>query len=114
MQGLNEIYGRVVCHVLHTHWTDDPSRFVVGIQHIGASYHLDVQYLSTQAHPIHFIISHLTPTEPKKISTSAPRDSRRESWRLSKGLSARPKSRGQNKQLTATGKHKAGRTKRRR
>ncbi|RXK41007.1 hypothetical protein M231_01638 [Tremella mesenterica] len=36
--------------------------------------------------------------EPKKISTAGPRMSRRESWRLSKGMSARPKNQGgQNK-----------------
>ncbi|GFZ45831.1 hypothetical protein JCM24511_03563 [Saitozyma sp. JCM 24511] len=51
---------------------------------------------------------------PKKISTSAPRDSRRESWRLSKGMSARPKSRGQNSLGQSSGRRNAGRPKRRR
>ncbi|RSH93865.1 hypothetical protein EHS25_006515 [Saitozyma podzolica] len=51
---------------------------------------------------------------PKKVSTSAPRDSRRESWRLSKGMSARPKSRGQNSLGQSSGRRNAGRPKRRR
>jgi hypothetical protein len=54
------------------------------------------------------------PSAPKKISTSAPRDSRRESWRLSKGMSARPKSRGQNSLGQSSGRRNAGRPKRRR
>ncbi|WWC69220.1 uncharacterized protein I206_103157 [Kwoniella pini CBS 10737] len=32
--------------------------------------------------------------EPKKVSTSGRRGSRREEWRLSKGMSAKPKRRG--------------------
>jgi hypothetical protein len=51
---------------------------------------------------------------PKKVSTSAPRDTRRESWRLSKGMSARPKNKGQNGLGQAAGRRKAGRPKRRR
>ncbi|KAK1925100.1 hypothetical protein DB88DRAFT_487952 [Papiliotrema laurentii] len=51
---------------------------------------------------------------PKKISTSAPRDSRREQWRESKGMAARPKSTGQNRQGMAKGRRNAGKPKRRR
>ena len=50
----------------------------------------------------------------RKISTSAPRDTRREQWRLSKGMTARPKGKGLNRQGKATGRSKAGRPKRRR
>ncbi|CAK9782822.1 hypothetical protein CC85DRAFT_286409 [Cutaneotrichosporon oleaginosum] len=52
--------------------------------------------------------------EPKKISTSAPRGSRREEWRKSKGMEARPKLKGQNKLGRPISRHKAGKTKRRR
>ncbi len=52
--------------------------------------------------------------QPKKISTSAPRDTRREQWRLAKGMAARPKGKGLNKQGTAGARTKAGRPKRRR
>ncbi|KAL7424228.1 hypothetical protein Q5752_001814 [Cryptotrichosporon argae] len=50
----------------------------------------------------------------KKISTSAPRGSRREEWRASKGMDPRPKSKGQNRLGGARAKVKAGRPKRRR
>jgi hypothetical protein len=52
--------------------------------------------------------------ETKKISTSAPRGSRREEWRKSKGMEARPKLKGQNKLGRPISRHKAGKTKRRR
>ncbi|TXT10759.1 hypothetical protein VHUM_02264 [Vanrija humicola] len=51
---------------------------------------------------------------PKKISTSAPRESRREQWRESKGMAPRPKLKGQNKLGRPISRHKAGKTKRRR
>ncbi|ORY29972.1 hypothetical protein BCR39DRAFT_530367 [Naematelia encephala] len=51
---------------------------------------------------------------PKKISTAGPRDNRRESWRSSKGMVARPKKGALNSQGQAGGRHKAGRPKRRR
>ena len=50
----------------------------------------------------------------KKISTHGPRGSRREEWRKSKGLSARPKSRGMNRQGGIAAKSKPGRPHRRR
>ncbi|KAJ8086372.1 hypothetical protein PM082_005195 [Marasmius tenuissimus] len=50
----------------------------------------------------------------KRISTHGPRGSRREEWRLSKGLSARPKSKGMNRQGGVAARRKAGRSKRRR
>ncbi|KAH9978054.1 hypothetical protein BGW80DRAFT_1249660 [Lactifluus volemus] len=49
-----------------------------------------------------------------KISTHGPRGSRREQWRASKGMSPRPKSRGMNRQGTATARYKSGRSHRRR
>ncbi|KAL1409051.1 hypothetical protein Q8F55_005875 [Vanrija albida] len=52
--------------------------------------------------------------EAKKISTSAPRESRREQWRESKGMTPRPKLKGQNKLGRPISRHKAGKTKRRR
>ncbi|BEJ12814.1 hypothetical protein CspHIS471_0212740 [Cutaneotrichosporon sp. HIS471] len=52
--------------------------------------------------------------ETKKISTSVPRGSRREEWRKSKGMDARPKLKGQNKHGVPISRHKAGKTKRRR
>ncbi|WOO82679.1 uncharacterized protein LOC62_04G006162 [Vanrija pseudolonga] len=52
--------------------------------------------------------------ETKKISTSAPRESRREQWRESKGMAPRPKLKGQNKLGRPISRHKAGKTKRRR
>ncbi|KAH9844028.1 uncharacterized protein C8Q71DRAFT_730977 [Rhodofomes roseus] len=50
----------------------------------------------------------------KRISTHGPRDSRREQWRLSKGMSARPPSKGMNRQGGIAGRRKAGRSQRRR
>lgn len=52
--------------------------------------------------------------EPKKISTSGPRLNRREEWRMSKGLSIRPESKGMNRQGTAKARRKSGRSARRR
>nr|GAT53972.1 predicted protein [Mycena chlorophos] len=50
-----------------------------------------------------------------KISTHGPRGSRREEWRLSKGLAARPpRARGLNRQGEVGARRKAGRSKRRR
>ncbi|KAK7470876.1 hypothetical protein VKT23_002292 [Stygiomarasmius scandens] len=49
-----------------------------------------------------------------RISTHGPRGSRREQWRLSKGLSARPASKGMNRQGGIAARRKAGRSKRRR
>ncbi|THV03313.1 hypothetical protein K435DRAFT_774996 [Dendrothele bispora CBS 962.96] len=49
-----------------------------------------------------------------RISTHGPRGSRREEWRLSKGLSARPASKGMNRQGGIAARRKAGRSKRRR
>ncbi|KAF9516190.1 hypothetical protein BS47DRAFT_1341130 [Hydnum rufescens UP504] len=52
---------------------------------------------------------------PAKISTHGPRSSRRASWRLSKGMSARPKRADTlNKQGTVPGRRKPGRSHRRR
>ncbi|KAI5449797.1 hypothetical protein NCC49_004009 [Naganishia albida] len=51
---------------------------------------------------------------PKKISTSGPRMNRREEWRMSKGLSIRPESKGLNRQGTAKARRKSGRSARRR
>lgn len=45
--------------------------------------------------------------EPKKISTSVSRGSRREEWRKSKGMDARPKLQGQNKLGRPISRHKA-------
>ncbi|KAI0699421.1 hypothetical protein BC835DRAFT_1526272 [Cytidiella melzeri] len=50
----------------------------------------------------------------KRISTHGPRESRREEWRMSKGLPARPKSKGMNRQGVPAAKRKAGRSHRRR
>ncbi|KAI0721843.1 hypothetical protein C8T65DRAFT_629349 [Cerioporus squamosus] len=50
----------------------------------------------------------------KRISTHGPRNSRREQWRASKGMPARPKSRGMNRQGTVAAKRKSGRSHRRR
>ncbi|KAF9646972.1 hypothetical protein BDM02DRAFT_3098924 [Thelephora ganbajun] len=49
-----------------------------------------------------------------KINTHGPRNSRREQWRLSKGMSARPERKGMNSQGTASARRNAGRPKRRR
>ncbi|KAJ3790569.1 hypothetical protein GGU10DRAFT_340471 [Lentinula aff. detonsa] len=50
----------------------------------------------------------------KRISTHGPRGSRREEWRLSKGLSAQPSRKGMNRQGGIGARRKAGRSKRRR
>ncbi|EPT02873.1 hypothetical protein FOMPIDRAFT_1022731 [Fomitopsis schrenkii] len=50
----------------------------------------------------------------KRISTHGPRGSRREQWRLSKGMPARPESKGTNRQGGIAAKRKAGRSHRRR
>ncbi|KAE9399035.1 hypothetical protein BT96DRAFT_1019784 [Gymnopus androsaceus JB14] len=50
----------------------------------------------------------------KRISTHGPRGSRREEWRLSKGLTAQPERKGMNKQGGISARRKAGRSKRRR
>ncbi|KAH7930305.1 hypothetical protein BV22DRAFT_1055231 [Leucogyrophana mollusca] len=49
-----------------------------------------------------------------RISTHGPRNSRREEWRKSKGLSAVPKRRGINRQGLPAARRKAGRPSRRR
>jgi len=49
-----------------------------------------------------------------RINTHGPRNSRREQWRLSKGMSARPKRKGMNRQGTVSARRNAGRPKRRR
>ncbi|KAN0127056.1 hypothetical protein V8E52_000696 [Russula decolorans] len=49
-----------------------------------------------------------------KISTHGPRGSRRERWRVSKGMTPRPKSRGMNGQGTIAARRKPGRAHRRR
>jgi len=49
-----------------------------------------------------------------KISTHGPRESRRERWRVSKGMTPRPKSRGMNGQGTIAARRKPGRAHRRR
>ncbi|KAJ9094260.1 hypothetical protein QFC21_006086 [Naganishia friedmannii] len=51
---------------------------------------------------------------PKKISTSGPRLNRREEWRMAKGLSIRPDSKGLNNMGTAKARRKSGRSARRR
>jgi hypothetical protein len=53
---------------------------------------------------------------PKKVSTHGPRQSRREQWRESKGLTPRPKAKGNgmSRQGIPAGKRKAGRPQRRR
>ena len=53
-------------------------------------------------------------SKPTKINTHGPRDSRREQWRLSKGMSARPTRKGMNRQGTVSARRNAGRPKRRR
>lgn len=60
-----------------------------------------------------------TPQQPsgdssKPISTHGPRGSRREQWRLSKGLSAKPERKGVNRQGGFPARRKAGRSHRRR
>ncbi|ETW84341.1 hypothetical protein HETIRDRAFT_123946 [Heterobasidion irregulare TC 32-1] len=50
----------------------------------------------------------------KRISTHGPRNSRREQWRASKGLEARPKARGMTRQGTVAARRKSGRPSRRR
>lgn len=53
-------------------------------------------------------------TSSQRISTHGPRNSGREVWRVSKGLSARPKSRGMNRQGGSAARRNAGRAHRRR
>jgi hypothetical protein len=50
----------------------------------------------------------------KRISTHGPRNSRREQWRMSKGMTAKPVSRGMNRQGGNAARYRAGRPKRRR
>jgi len=50
----------------------------------------------------------------KHISTSGPRESRREQWRVSKGLTARPQRKGMNRQGLVAARRKSGRSHRRR
>jgi len=52
--------------------------------------------------------------KPQRISTHGPRHSRREDWRTSKGLVARPVRDAMNRQGGLAGRRKAGRSKRRR
>jgi len=49
-----------------------------------------------------------------KINTHGPRNSRREQWRASKGMSARPERSGMNRQGSVSARRHAGRPKRRR
>jgi len=49
-----------------------------------------------------------------KINTHGPRNSRREEWRVSKGMSARPARKGVNRQGDISARRNAGRPKRRR
>jgi hypothetical protein len=49
-----------------------------------------------------------------KVSTHGPRGSRREQWRVSKGMTPRAKSRGMNRQGLAAARYKSGRPHRRR
>ena len=49
-----------------------------------------------------------------KINTHGPRNSRREQWRMSKGMSARPERKGMNRQGSVSARRNAGRPKRRR
>jgi len=49
-----------------------------------------------------------------KVSTHGPRGSRREQWRVSKGMTPRAKSRGLNRQGSAAARYKSGRPHRRR
>ncbi|KAI0370244.1 hypothetical protein BV20DRAFT_966873 [Pilatotrama ljubarskyi] len=53
-------------------------------------------------------------SDSKRISTHGPRNSRREQWRMSKGLPARPKAKGMNRQGGVAARRKAGRSHRRR
>jgi len=53
-------------------------------------------------------------SKSSKINTHGSRDSRREQWRLSKGMSARPARKGMNRQGTVSARRNAGRPKRRR
>lgn len=53
-------------------------------------------------------------TDSKRISTHGPRGTRREEWRTSKGLPARPKSGKMNRQGLPAAKRKSGRSHRRR
>lgn len=50
----------------------------------------------------------------KRVSTHGPRTSRREEWRMGKGLPAKEKSRGMNKQGMPMARRKSGRSQRRR
>ncbi|KAH8999373.1 hypothetical protein EDB92DRAFT_2100819 [Lactarius akahatsu] len=49
-----------------------------------------------------------------KVSTHGPRGSRRERWRVSKGMAPRPKSKGMNRQGATAARYKSGRPHRRR
>ncbi|KAN0139995.1 hypothetical protein V8E53_001891 [Lactarius tabidus] len=49
-----------------------------------------------------------------KVSTHGPRGSRREQWRVSKGMAPRAKSRGVNRQGLTAARYKSGRPQRRR
>ncbi|PPQ95516.1 hypothetical protein CVT26_008544 [Gymnopilus dilepis] len=51
---------------------------------------------------------------PQRVSTHGPRGSRREEWRKSKGMAARPNPHGMNRQGSVAARRKAGRSKRRR
>jgi len=53
-------------------------------------------------------------SKPTKINTHGPRNSRREQWRVSKGMSARPERKGVNRQGNVSARRNAGRPKRRR
>ncbi|KAG6820439.1 hypothetical protein H0H93_000435 [Arthromyces matolae] len=50
----------------------------------------------------------------KRVSTHGPRGSRREEWRISKGLEPKPKRQAMNRQGGVAARRKAGRSKRRR
>ncbi|KIK08575.1 hypothetical protein K443DRAFT_85081 [Laccaria amethystina LaAM-08-1] len=50
----------------------------------------------------------------ERISTHGPRGSRRDEWRMSKGLDPRPKPTGMNRQGGIAARRKSGRSKRRR
>ncbi|KAK7061555.1 hypothetical protein R3P38DRAFT_2830138 [Favolaschia claudopus] len=52
--------------------------------------------------------------KPERISTHGPRNSRREEWRKSKGLTPKPAPTGMNRQGGIAARRKAGRSKRRR
>ncbi|TEB35438.1 hypothetical protein FA13DRAFT_1343299 [Coprinellus micaceus] len=52
--------------------------------------------------------------QPKRISTHGPRNSRRESWRASKGLAPKPALKAMNRQGGVAARRKAGRSHRRR